>query len=493
MRYPMRLRNSLNRAKIFTVQDVLDLKPECFVEMKGVGANTLEDLAKLQAELADAMGQSLDVTANSDLGGDVEPQELAAHSKHSSNIVRPSYTSLAESLYMLASDATASPYSVSDKGRNIALYLGHYGVQDGKRYTLDELGRRYDITRERVRQVITRIERRTRHLLLSDPKYLPLAHSVASVIAQCLGRATLDDFCIMLQGEMGWHEAPSPSCIYALSELLKGSNYEFCLEDGQRVRHFSACNNLWENALERARQLATKIEKHQHFLDYTYELGESLANSCNQEFTDNILVPCCRASDGPVRLPKEYVRALLFSLDPCPLVGDNVLNYWWAMLRHCSSKTDAILAAIHIMGRPVHYSDLADFLCEHSHHFSQSDKRYIHTRLMSIDCFVCTGPGMYGLREWGVERRKTAADRVETYLRQLGRPATIHDIVMHLRSQGVPEANVRASLAQRRFIRHSDETIGLHEWEGKRKPYADRETRLEEVLLDNTYDDFIMG
>ena len=53
----------------------------------------------------------------------------------------------------------ATPYT-----RNREILLGYYGWQDGRRHTLSEIGTRFGITRERVRQVCAKLTRKRKNL-----------------------------------------------------------------------------------------------------------------------------------------------------------------------------------------------------------------------------------------------------------------------------------------------------------------------------------------
>ena len=48
--------------------------------------------------------------------------------------------------------------------RNREILVGYYGWEDGRQHTLTEIGARFGITRERVRQVCAKLTKRLKHV-----------------------------------------------------------------------------------------------------------------------------------------------------------------------------------------------------------------------------------------------------------------------------------------------------------------------------------------
>ena len=154
-----------------------------------------------------------------------------------------------------------------------------------------------------------------------------------------------------------------------------------------------------------------------------YRLTQACRNGKCERSREARIVPCCGGEDGETSLPVEYVRAMLSLMRPVPLDGERVLGYWWARLATGRPKAEAVRAALHILGRPVHYSDLTGFIMEHNPAFGRSDERYVLNQLINGNDYVLTGKlGTYGLREWGMEAYVTVGDRIEQMLRDEGRP-----------------------------------------------------------------------
>jgi hypothetical protein len=203
---------------------------------------------------------------------------------------------------------------------------------------------------------------------------------------------------------MGWVRVPSPAAIAALAEALKGSPHAFVVSKGEGlIRHADMCQPLWQRATAQAGELLRGMDEGVHLLDYAYRLSGAVQDGCSSAGGRSAgVVPCCGAGVGDVRLPEAYVRAVLGSLDPSPLDGEMVLSYWQAVLRNGRRKVHVIEAALRVLGRPVHFTELTESICAHNPRFSRADERYIHGCLVNSDHYVLTGKlGTYGLAEWG--------------------------------------------------------------------------------------------
>ena len=56
---------------------------------------------------------------------------------------------------------SAVPFTLGEKEREILMY--RYGLVDGIEYTLEQIGKMYNVTRERIRQLETKAIRKLRH------------------------------------------------------------------------------------------------------------------------------------------------------------------------------------------------------------------------------------------------------------------------------------------------------------------------------------------
>jgi DNA-binding transcriptional ArsR family regulator len=514
--YPLRLTNSLrNRARLETVSDLLQMSPEDFGEVPYVGrvqVQLFRDLRRRLLTLVEAhpdalpgVGSPSPGAAPTDEAGQVPGDETPA-----ALVAEPvrQYDSLRELLLDLPLDKWLPTAGGRHSSRNRAIWLRYYGLDDGERDTLNEVGVEFSLTRERVRQIVAKVSGR---LPWRDPRLASLAQGVRHALGRCLGVATCRDFARLLADEMGWSGLPTADEVLGLSELASSAECEFalCRPASRRAKRKSGdidpdrdlvmcsahCTALWEAACAQVRDLQAEIEEREHWLDFGHRLGQRLSGTCwagEPRKTD--VIRCCGSKDGGVALPPEYLRAVLSPLDPTPLDGEFILGQWWAVLRHGRTKREIVRAALQLLGRPTHYTELAAFIRKRSVSWADVADHAVHARLMNYpDEFILIETlGTYGLSEWGVERYKTAGDHVEEFLRKRRQPALVKEIVRALRKDGVSENNIRACLGQSRFINHSGGLVGLREWanglpapKGDRRPAAKkapRERRLADLF-----------
>lgn len=491
---PATLRNSLARHGLLTVADVLRTPPARFAGLAGVGVRRVRELIELQGRLrewiarqttdptdhAEAVSQKTDETCAS--GGSV------IHVKRADT--------LEELLAEVVRSTCGARRGAVDAERDSELWLGHFGIGVDKALTLEELGNAHGITRERVRQIVSAVTRQVRQEFRLDPSLDMFLQKLDALFQRCLGVAEVDAFGHALQTDLGWRKAPSIPAIRALATILEGSPRGFAVDRGDGlIRHVDMCQTLWQRAATRSRELLHEIGDGCHLLDYIFRVSVALQNGCSNAMRRVTVVPCCGAASGEASLPELYVRALLSTLDPCPLDGDRVLGYWHAVLRNGRVKRQVVHAALRVLGRPTHYKNLTDFIVSHNAAFSAADERYVHGCLVNSDEYILTAElGTYGLREWGVTPYLTVADRIEQFLRQRKYPLPLKEIVRVFRDQGVPENNVRTCLRQRRFHVAPDGVVRLSEWpqEGKSSEDAEQTIQSSPFLYDDE-DPFLVG
>ncbi|MGD9495033.1 MAG: hypothetical protein AB7Y46_01860 [Armatimonadota bacterium] len=517
---PTRLRNCLRRSGCITVADVLSLDTSRFAEQRGVGTTTLAQLRDLRAWLCrhvagagELLGDDGSEEAREERDGarvearralrvvrddpaaGISAQGLAAITR--SAPAEGPIASLSELLREVIQRPTMLRSREAER-RDLEIWLSYYGIRTGKPRTLEVLARRTGLSRERVRQIIARVSHDARALMHVDDRYTPHLTAVREVFASSLGVMRLEDLAASLQRACGWSTPPTGQDLAALAALLKDTPDAFGLDDDSHlVRHSGACQYLWPTLRTVIRDAVMDVGEGQHLLDFAFSLGHRVtacARPPRAGDRNESPVPCCGARAGQARLPGTYVAALLSTIDPCPLFGDTVLRPDWACLRSGRIRKEVVIAALRVIGKPVHYGELAQFVRAHNRYWQRADDRSIHACLTSHDEFVLTQDlGVYGLREWGVRPYLTAADRVEAYLRQRGRPAPIWQIVAALEAEGVPESNVRASFGQHRFTVHADGTIGLSEWAEGGHDDLVAEYSGGSLFSDEDEDSFIMG
>lgn len=475
-----RLRKRLAHYGCTSICDLLFIDLADFSLQPGVGRTTLQELARLRQWIRQNVAGAAPQITDSD-------QHPPAP---------PTVGSIPELVSTVIADATLVRNRAQAQ-RDRDIWLAYYGISVTRRRTLEELANRYFITRERVRQIITRLTDTARSLLCHDERYGPQLDVLMDAFVACLGVASLDDLLRLIGQRVGQDAAPEPQHLRALSVLLEDTPHAFSFDSAYYiVRHTRACPFLWSELQAQLSDALANVGEGQHLLDFAHALGQRIS-SCLRPSRDGQDPPlaCCGARSGRVRLPEAYVRALLLTVQPCPLHRDTVVGPDWAAVRFGRVKREVIAAALRIIGHPVHFTELAQFVREHNQHWQHADDRSIHACLSVDDAFIPTGRGVYGLREWGMERYLTVADRIEQYLRDRGRPTALATIIADFGAQGVSDAAIRAALAQNqhRLVQYTDGTVGLREWEQTGGFAGAEEESYDSLFVDDDEDEFILG
>jgi hypothetical protein len=486
---PVTLRGSLERHRLETVADVLCITPEEFLQLRGVGRRRVTELTALQEKLRRWLALQHDTQPG------VSPEDESPGSESAPAV--PHHRSLGELITHAVTEACAAQSYDGDARRNGTVWLERFGIGCDEPRTLEEVGQAHHITRERVRQIEKRVTWRVSHLFLTDPRLRDLLGNLDEAFAGSLGVIGEGALGTFLQTAMGWERPPAGPELSALAEVLEDTPHAFVQgkQDGF-LWHASRCHSLWDCAAALALRQWEETGEGMHLLDFAHQLSGQVQCPRNGDVgRDCAVIPCCGAANGGARLPAEYVRAVLATLDPCPLDGDRVLGRWHAVLRRGRTKANVVEAALHVVGRPLHYRDLTQFICQHNPRFHPSDEVYVHCRLSSDHRYVLTGErGTYGLAEWGLARYRTAADRVEEYLERQGKPMAICEILHEMRRQGVPENNARAALYQSRFVRYLDDTVGLRAWKpAGDQPIDGEKPRNLDPFIEADDSEFILG
>jgi len=506
--YDNRFINSLLvRAKLQTVRDLLSMSEEEFMAVRGVGYTQcvmfrrlkvilLERLNKTQTEFTSRVhstASEADTTSRTSETLMQDEEDVLSDLMPSA-----SWASLGDYLRDLCM-SQAGRYRGEARSRNIQIWIRRHGLENGSYETLTRLSAEFGITRQRVRQIEQYCTRHMSAALANDPHYGAILGIVRQAFSRCLGIAVWQDFSQLLSDAAGWSKPPSLPELNALAKCLRSRRslllkpYEFDIMshgDTYLVMNKHACERLWHHAGTCARRAVEGLKSEEHVLDFAYRVSESLSASlqCLSE-CDTGLIPSCGAKTGRVRLPVAYVKAALLSVAPECLEGETVHDAISATLRNGRRKVDVVRAALQKIGHPVHYTELADFIRQHSRHLKQVTERSVHACLTTYSDFVLTEHlGVYGLCEWNVERYKTVGYQIEEFLSSRGRPVALQEIESVLTREGVPIANITAAITQQRFIRYEDGTVGLRRWEeeeGKNAYNSENEQVAELKFIDD--------
>lgn len=154
-------RTALDRAEIHTVGQLMNLEREGLLRLvRGIGESRLAVIRQKLSSLDETISSASAATVRGS-GALCEPIAGTPHNP--------------EPVHLLAhfSDIVDRGMSIVGNERDREIIYRHYGLADGRRVTLEEIGRLLGITRERVRQLLARALVRLRKVLheAHSPQY----------------------------------------------------------------------------------------------------------------------------------------------------------------------------------------------------------------------------------------------------------------------------------------------------------------------------------
>jgi predicted DNA-binding protein YlxM (UPF0122 family) len=264
--------------------------------------------------------------------------------------------------------------------RSRAIVEARFGVRDGKMKTLEEIGHSYNITRERVRQIINNAIK-----LLSREKEHPLFVEVAERITSTLEKKNdimrIDEFLDKLAPSGGKERGSLLAfvkCLPIIKEEKETEEYFgiYLLKD------FSLAE--WEKAKESVREIFLKVKQ-------TLDENELFAHFAEKN-------------------PNVNKQKLFDFLAVAKEIRHNVFGKWgltdWSDINPRGTR-EKIYLVLKMTGKPLHFREIALLIDKHGLRASgkkQSHPQTVHNELIKDKRFVLVGRGVYALSEWGYKR-----------------------------------------------------------------------------------------
>jgi hypothetical protein len=280
-----------------------------------------------------------------------------------------------------------------------------FGLEGGIRKTLDSIGKRYGITRERVRQ----IEKAALDMIKETKSYAEL-HSVFDELKEIIdshgGIVQEESFFEMVYP----HDPISQNHLYFY--LTLGDDFIRNREDGE----FKTTWTSDTNALARVRSVLKSVVKNME---------------SNKLFEEAELIEKILGDDTAKEIPeekksKEHIKNWL---ETTHLFGKNKLGHWGLTSSYNISTRgvrDYAYLVLHQNGSPMHFRAIAQAIADK---FGRPvHVATCHNTLISDARFVLIGRGLYALVEWGYTTG-TARDVIIRVMKKAGRPLTREEIV----------------------------------------------------------------
>jgi hypothetical protein len=253
-----------------------------------------------------------------------------------------------------------------------------FGLEDGQRQTLEAIGQKYNITRERVRQV--------EEAAFSDfrkPALMDLFKPAFRLIDNYLekeGRLVKEE---RLLSSLSGTEHPHPARGGLFLILTLGQPYQRFVESDKFY-------SLWANSLDDLNKADSLITS----------LVRKLEEKKEPVPLDYIL---SHFKETGAFLSK---RVLFSYLDVTKQIDQDNFGHFglskWSEVNPRGVKDKAYII-LKEQGRPLHFREVAELISQSNLSSNLARPQTVHNELIKDERFVLVGRGTYALREWGYQ------------------------------------------------------------------------------------------
>lgn len=313
---------------------------------------------------------------------------------------------------------------------------GRYGLKTGKSQTLQAIGNRYGITRERVRQIEALALNSLREKIANSDFYKNFTAQSVKYLTSVGGVQKEDLLFSNLHKLTGGRSAPE-SFTPAAKLLLELS--------GKFISYNDNYNKDWHRFWYLA---PSHKEKAQTFVTKLVAALKSKKDAViTQGKFDEIFAGTAKAVSIGTAVARNYLTiSKKFFTGPFNNFG---LTEWPEV--NPRTARDWAYAILKKEKRPLHFRDIYEVVSKH-----RADKntnlQTVHNELIKDDRFVLVGRGLYGLREFGL-MPGTAKEIIAHVLKRNGPLGTRDIIKLVLEQRMIKEATVLINLQNQKHFK----------------------------------------
>lgn len=392
-----RMLNALNRNQIFTIGNLKEVSTDRLFKMKSVGKLLLR---KLSEELNNEINLSIRQRSNSFI----------------------------DILLCRVSE-----------GREKDILVRRYGFQTGEKQTLDEIGKEYKITRERVRQIQAKLIKKLRHP--QNKGRINYLHVVEEMLLNNYGIITDEeaDRVVPLALDIGTYDGSS--VLDLLSELywihcIKIGDVQLYIPKFEGIDRSILINLI--SFLKRKKVPDFSVSEINDYIK-SEELICKFGSIKSGIFLNKLL------NVHPLIQSSNNNRYKLYSYHPG-------IKMWISLIKQVLDES----------GTPMHFTEISELVNKKVENNPQLhlDVRRAHSLLIESPIFAHSGiRGSYGLVEWGI-RKDSVPDLISECLTKAGFPLhwkqIFHYVSKYKNTKSMNVQNVLAS--NNKFARISDGT-----------------------------------
>jgi len=417
--------NALKNARINTIQKLIDCTERDLLSIRNIGVTTLDDITNKLGEYLSQLPWKdghLELESLSPLNDD-------RHKQEKTRIETP--LSISGAMEQLLSMLTV---------RQAKILKLRYGLEDGQVSTLEDVGRKFDVTRERIRQIQVKALRRLRHP--SKKKYLDVISSlIETILKEAGGILRESDIHRRLAEAVStndFHPAGIVRFIFQLSpKFLEIEDEVWVLADAP-LEHIPM-------VIEHAVRLLEIHKTRMRFNALVSEVKHVPTMFEAVPVLDTLFIEACIKASAEIEVTSDS---------------------WCSLAKWRASYLDEVIEILRIDSKPLHYSAITKKINEPC-----GDKHVVEHNIHALlqrekSVFVRVEPGTYGLIEWGFKRTPYFLRLIEDALRKVGKPLTSREVmtcVSNIRT--CKESTILMYLTlNERFVRLESGEFALREW-----------------------------
>lgn len=279
-----------------------------------------------------------------------------------------------------------------------------FGVKDGKVRTLEEIGKQYGITRERVRQVVGS----ALTLIASHKEYpevIEITEHIQAALEERSGVMKADHLIEKLAGKDASEQGALSVFLESLpacgTEKEDESREEVCFLNGFLFSEWKEIHDAVVAILTASKEALSLEELYGRF-------AKQVEGFSKDRLLHFLLISKC--------------------------VQQNVFGKWglseWSEIKPRGMREKAHLV-LKTSARPLHFRDIAKLIDEYGLHGAKKKKSHpqtVHNELIKDQRFVLVGRGIYALSDWGYTKG-TVKDVITDILREAKGPLSREEIL----------------------------------------------------------------
>lgn len=307
--------------------------------------------------------------------------------------------------------------------RSKDVIVKRFGLNGDKKKTLEEIGKEYGITRERVRQIeastLTELKKSK-----AKKNIEPLEKSLEELLLE--------------HGKLMEHNELIKKCIDKLKdEKTHGNLIEFILKLSDRFVDHKENGNL-----RKAWGLKNSdIKKAEKIIASAITLLEKNEKPHSEDKFTKLIAKHEDLAEEMALLGNKKVLTSYLSLSKKILknpYNEWGLNHWNEILpRGVRDKAYVVLKK---HGKPLHFREITNLINEKGFSKRKANTQTVHNELIKDPRFVLVGRGIYALKKWGYEAG-TVTDVIASILSKEDKPLTKDEIIERVLEQRMVKKN----------------------------------------------------